>query len=478
MKKFIRNLSFVMLVLTLEVSIMLVTVKGDTQPYRFHYEDYLVQPDSWKVDVNGNVWMLDISASPLRFLRIEAETGNQLIYPFPPNISSFSFWDIDSNLKIWFIQFRNPYSSNQYLEIYSFDVTTVSITKEYSFFIGSTILSITNVVAAKNGLIYLENNNPTPGYGDLRCLYEYNPATDTLVAYPVPHVCNIEIKNVDSQGNFWIKAGYRRLYKFDIATKIYTIYNLPISGEYLFVRTLCVDNSGMVWMTLVNALGYGIYPFVKYDPKTNKIEQINIFPIQDQSDHMLGVDQQGIIWITDSYSGNRRILLFDPSTKTVIHEINLYPFVPSQIKPNPRGGMWIYKYYQASHYLSLYHEDNMSPETEVSIDSGLLGQNGWYTSDVQISLHSSDLTNDLTDGATVETKVAVNGGEWQTYYKDLGYQPQTLFHDDFSTAKKEWIVESGTWTINNGIYSVSADAGVVAKSLISGSDLLDDWNLT
>ncbi|MBS7614631.1 PKD domain-containing protein [Candidatus Bathyarchaeota archaeon] len=470
MKKFIRNLSFVMLMLTLEVSIMLVTVKGDTQPYMFHYEDYLVPSSNWKVDVNGNMWMPYYTTSSRGFLMVEAETGNLLLYPFP-SIIYYSSWDIDSNLKIWM-----ACSTSTHLEIYLFDTSTGSITTK-SYYIGGN-LWISNVVVGKNGLIYIENNNPTPGYGDYRCLYEYNPAIDVLMVYPTPDVCNIEAKYVDGQGNIWMRAGYQHIYKFDITTKKYIRYKFPLIEALLFPRSLCVDNSGMVWMILANGHSWGIYPFVKYDPKTNKIEQINMFPIQDQSDHILAIDQQGIIWITDNTLGNRRILLFDPSTKTVIHEINLYPFVPSQIKPNPKGGMWISKSYEASYYVSLYNRDNQSPETEIRIDDGVLGQNGWYTSDVQISLHSSDLTNDLTDGATVETKVAVNGGEWQTYYKDLGYQPQTLFYDDFSTAKQEWIAESGTWTINNGIYNVSSGAGVVAKSLISGSDLLDDWNLT
>ncbi|MEM3013137.1 MAG: PKD domain-containing protein [Candidatus Bathyarchaeia archaeon] len=470
MKKFIRNLSFVMLLLALEVSIMLVTVKAEIQPYMFHYEDYLVPSSNWKVDVNGNVWILCSTTNQLRFLMVEAETGNQLTYPLPPNIY-FDKWDIDSNLKIWTAR-----CNSTHLEIYSFDTATGAITRK-PYYVGGPIW-LSNIVVGKNGLVYLENNNPTPGYGDYRCLYEYNPVTNALMVYPTPDVCNIEAKYVDGQGNIWIRAGFQYIYKFDIATKKYTRYKIPLIEASLFPRSLCVDNSGMVWMILANGHSWGIYPFVKYDPKTNRIEQINIFPIQDQSDHMLDVDQQGIIWITDTHSGNRRILLFDPSTKTVIHEINLYPFVPSQVKPNPKGGMWISKYYAASYYVSLYNRDNQSPETEVNIDDGVLGQNGWYTSDVQISLHGSDLTNDLTDGATVETKVAVNGGEWQTYYKDLGYQPQTLFYDDFSSAKQEWIVESGAWTINNGIYNVSSGAGVVAKSLISGSDLLDDWNLT
>jgi len=474
LKKILRTLSFVIIAIMLEASFGFVAVKGDVQPYMFHCEDYLVAFSNWKVDVNGNMWACSYSASSKGFLMVEAETGNQVFYPLPSGIG-FSSWDIDSNLKIWMARS----SIKKYLEIYSFDVATGAITTK-SYYVGSE-LWISNVVVGKNGLVYIENNNPTPGYGDYRCLYEYNPATDTLAVYPVPHICNIGIRYVDSEGNLWLNS-YQRLYKFNITTKTYTTYQLPIGGQYLYVNALCVDNAGMVWMTLVNAQNYGVYPFVKYDPKTNTIQQIDIFPISDQTYHYLDIDQQGLLWISDTSSVNRRILLFDRGTRTVVHEINLYPFSPSRITRNPKGGMWICKNYQASYYLSLYHRDNQSPETKLCVDNGVLGQNGWYTSDVKISLSSSDLTNDFTDGATLETKVAFNGGEWLTYYKDFVYQQETIFYDDFSALKQEWVPESGTWTVINGIYNATTGAGVVAKSLISGSDSLDNsldnWNLT
>lgn len=248
------------------------------------------------------------------------------------------------------------------------------------------------MVVDKNDNVWIVNNNPSPDGDSKRCYLGYNEQSGYLGYYKMPFETNISLEKEDSEGNIWSRTNVNALFKFNISSRTFERKNYPNSAS---VSSFDFDADGKIIMSLYSSATDNV---VKYDPSAGTIQNLSFGFYVDE----IETAEDGSLWVVSRTS--RLLKVYSGSSLIQTVSTDGSPYYVTD------GRKYIYLNTASSGYkLYRFSRDASAPVTSASV-AGTAGDNGWYVSDVEITLSASD------DNSGVDkTYYSFNGIDWTVY---------------------------------------------------------------